>query len=161
VPFIPTAAQIAASTLSNKVGYTTTALRNTPQAAVNGVLTPIQLDLEYRDDGNWHSTTVNNERITPTDPGSYSVSGRVIMTGMSGTGFVIIRLVCYTAAGAIRDAFVGIAGDSNINSTLSCAGVWPILDVGDYFQLECQSSATGTAGNYGVGFLNVVLLKTP
>jgi len=119
---------------------------------VSGVVTPIGFDLERNDAPGWHSTTVNNSRVTVDVEGWFMLSGSVEWAAGSSVGS---RYAHIRHNGTVEVAIEGgpVGGSAEIRCC--CPSIALYMNIGDYVEL-CVSHTAG--GNQNI---NATAARSP
>lgn len=116
--------------------------------ANDGVYDILYWDTELQDDGGWHSTSTNTERITVTDAGIYLVEVAVYWKDSDTTGY----RMCHVKNSGTLTGIANYDDSGGRFKARQCSGVLK-LAASDYLHVEARqnSSAAVNLGGGGVG----------
>lgn len=116
----------------------TIARRTTSQTLANSTFTTIALDAEDIDEGGWHSTTVNNSRVTVASVGDYSVAAVLeFFPHATGSRFL------YVYVNTTLKLRVNCAANTGSQTTILHVSDILTLSAGDYVEMKGFQSSGG------------------
>jgi hypothetical protein len=149
---VASGAPILASTINDLIKYGPAKRQcqlegqsNTSLASGSNVAVPFSAGSEVFDDDNWHDTTTNNTRITPTTAGRYRVSGRAVLTA---------NINCTAVATVLfkNGSVIAASGNHKPNGTNNIALMTPYIETyvdmngtTDYVELYINQTSAAAA----------------
>ena len=147
----PSWSQVAAADLAGSIPYSkletaqvcVTKMTGT-QSITNGISTPINWDAEDSDPASMHSTTVNNDRITPGRVGYFLVGCALVFPAFTAAS---IRLTI-NHSGGLLPATTRDVSDASRSRISHVVGLGRITGVAEYFTVDALQES-GSSQNVG------------
>jgi hypothetical protein len=129
------------------------AVQSIPDSADTKITFGTAAGNEDSDIGGWHSLTVNNTRITPTNTGWYSVG--IIMNWEFTTALQYVDTFIYKNGAVVErlgNQQQPASGQNNVSKSGGCLTVPLTVDtLGDYFEMGARQTSGGARNTNGGG----------